>query len=164
MAHDLAGCGYDLIGVDPSLSGIEQGLKTHPGLKLFQGSSDEDLAAKYGSFPVVLSFEVIEHVYFPRQFARRIWDLVEPSGMVILSTPYHGYLKNCALAISGRLDAHFTALWDHGHIKFWSFKTLGQLLRESGFVELTFYRVGRIPVLAKSMIVTARKPASTTIS
>ena len=43
-------------------------------------------------------------------------------------------------------------LWDHGHIKFWSMATLSELLREAGFQQIRFLRVGRVPVLAKSMI------------
>jgi 2-polyprenyl-6-hydroxyphenyl methylase/3-demethylubiquinone-9 3-methyltransferase len=74
-----------------------------------------------------------------------------------VSTPYHGYLKNLALALSGKLDKHFTALWDGGHIKFFSIATLGQLLREAGFKDLRFVRVGRIPPLAKSMLAIAKK-------
>ena len=56
------------------------------------------------------------------------------------------------------MDPHFTALWDHGHIKFWSMKTLRELLIEAGFVDIRFERVGRVPALAKSMIAIARKP------
>ena len=87
---------------------------------------------------------------------------VDPStsgmdGVAIVSTPYHGYLKNLSLAISGKFDAHFTALWDHGHIKFWSRRTLSILLNEAGFSEVHFRRVGRIPALAKSMIAIARR-------
>ena len=63
------------------------------------------------------------------------------------------------MALTGTMDAHFTALWDHGHIKFWSFHTLHALLKDAGFVNIEFYRVGRIPVLAKSMIAIARMPS-----
>lgn len=77
--------------------------------------------------------------------------------MAILSTPYHGYWKNLTLAIFGKMDAHFTALWDHGHIKFWSMRTLTILLEEAGFRDIQFERVGRIPPLAKAMIAVARK-------
>ena len=56
------------------------------------------------------------------------------------------------------MDAHFTALWDYGHIKFWSIATLTRLLAEAGFVDIRFQRVGRIPALAKSMIAIARRP------
>ena len=107
---------------------------------------------------MVLSLEVVEHVYAPRQYAKTVFDLLEPGGAAILSTPHHGYWKSLALAITGKIDAYFTALWDHGHIKFWSVRTLSQLLAEAGFLDLVFFRVGRIPLLAMSMIVVAKKP------
>lgn len=61
------------------------------------------------------------------------------------------------MALSGTLDRHFTALWDHGHIKFWSMPTLTTLFEEAGFSAIRFERVGRIPPLAKSMIAVALK-------
>jgi len=87
-----------------------------------------------------------------------MFSLLEPGGTAIISTPYHGYWKNLVMALSGKLDAHFTVLWEHGHIKFWSIKTLSTLLADAGFVDIRFERVGRVPLLAKSMIAIARKP------
>lgn len=156
---ELAARGFDVTAVDPSVEGIRAARTAHPGLAFFEGSSEDDLAHAYGRFPAVVSLEVVEHVYDPRAFVRRIFDLLEPGGMAILSTPYHSYLKNLVLAASGRLDAHFTALTVHGHIKFWSRRTIGVLLEESGFEVDAFLRVGRIPALAKSMIVVARRPS-----
>lgn len=158
VARLLAAEGYQVTGVDPSEQGIAQARRAYPGLRLEPGSAYDELAARYGRFPAVLSLEVVEHLYAPRAFAETLFRLLEPGGTAILSTPYHGYWKNLALALSGRLDEHFTALWDHGHIKFWSVKTLSILLREAGFVSVEFERVGRIPPLAKSMIAVARKP------
>ena len=158
VARELTARGWDVTGVDPSVEGIAQARAADPALKLATGSAYDDLAGQYGRFPVVLSLEVVEHVYAPRHYARTLFDLLAPGGTAILSTPYHGYWKNLALALSGRMDAHFTALWDHGHIKFWSIRTLGELLREAGFVDLRFERVGRVPALAKAMIAVARKP------
>ncbi|EGV20673.1 class I SAM-dependent methyltransferase [Thiocapsa marina] len=158
VANALTQRGWDVTGVDPSLTGIAQARAAFPGLKLRNGSAYDDLVGQYGQFPVVLSLEVIEHVYAPRHYARTVIDLLSDGGVAIISTPYHGYWKNLALALSGHMDRHFTALWDHGHIKFWSMQTLGELLREAGFVDIRFERVGRIPVLAKSMIAVARKP------
>ncbi len=150
--------GWDVTGVDPSVEGIAEARESYPDLKLASGSAYDDLAAEYGRFPVVISLEVVEHVYAPRDYASTMFDLLEPGGTAIVSTPYHGYLKNLALALSGSMDKHFTALWDHGHIKFWSVRTLTELLNEVGFVDVRFLRVGRIPPLAKSMIAIARKP------
>ena len=148
---------YDVTGVDPSSEGIEQARRAYPHLKLFQGSAYDDLATEYGEFPVVLSLEVVEHVYHPRKYATCIYSLLQEGGVAIVSTPYHSYWKNVAMAVTGKMDSHFTALSDYGHIKFWSIKTLRELLLEAGFVSVEFRRVGRIPVLAKSMIAIAKK-------
>jgi 2-polyprenyl-6-hydroxyphenyl methylase/3-demethylubiquinone-9 3-methyltransferase len=157
VAYQLTQKGYDITGVDPSMEGIEQARRAYPGLKLFHGSAYDDLVKRFGEFPVVISLEVIEHVYFPRKFADCVYSLLSPGGTAIISTPYHGYWKNLAMAITARMDPHFTALWDNGHIKFWSVKTLSQLLREVGFGSIKFCRVGRIPCLAKAMIAIATK-------
>ena len=79
-------------------------------------------------------------------------SLIAPGGVGFLSTPYHGYLKNVALAVAGKLDSHFGALWDGGHVKFFSMRTLGELLKEAGCVDYRLLRIGRIPILAKSMV------------
>ena len=158
-AAALQRLGYAVTGVDPSPSGISQARAAHPSLALSVGSSDDDLAAIHGRFPVVVSLEVVEHVYAPRRFAQRAFDLLEDGGAAIISTPYHGYWKNLALALTGKMDAHFTALWDHGHIKFFSRATLTTLLEEAGFADVRIIRVGRIPPLARSMIAVARRPA-----
>lgn len=145
VANELAKQGFDVSGVDPSEQGIAFANKHYPKLKLFQGSAYDNLSAQYGQFPVVISLEVVEHVYFPRQYAKTLFELAENGGTAVISTPYHGYWKNLAMALSGKMDAHFTALWDHGHIKFWSVKTLKTLLEEAGFRDIAFLRVGRIP-------------------
>jgi len=157
VANALTGSGFAVVGIDASSQGIAQANQRFPALRLAQGSAYDDLAKQFGTFPVVLSLEVVEHLYYPRKYAANLFALTEPGGRAIVSTPYHGYWKNLAMAIAGKMDAHFTALWDDGHIKFWSQKTLRALLMEAGFGEVEFTSAGRIPVLAKSMIAIARK-------
>lgn len=158
IANVLDAASWEVVGVDPSIEGIAQAKRQFPHLSLHEGSAYDDLAATYGRFPVVISLEVVEHLYSPRLWARTVFELLADGGTAIVSTPYHGYWKNLALALTGKMDAHFTALWDHGHIKFWSIATLTELLREAGFQDIRFSRVGRIPFLAKSMFAVAKRP------
>ena len=158
VASAIMSLGWAVTGVDPSSQGIQHAQQVYPNISLFHGSAYDDLTSQYGKFPVVLSLEVVEHLYDPRCYAKTVFSLLEPGGTAIISTPYHGYWKNLVMALSGKMDAHFTALWDHGHIKFWSIRTLSALLSEAGFVDIRFERVGRIPAFAKSMIAIARKP------
>ena len=156
-ADKLVGAGYSVTGIDPSASGIAIANKAYPKCRLELGSSEEDLAARFGTFDVVLSLEVAEHVFSPKRYAAAIADLLPVGGIAIISTPYHAYLKNLALALTGKLDGHFTALWEGGHIKFWSRATLGSLFEAAGFDEIAFDRVGRVPIFAKSMVSIYRK-------
>jgi 2-polyprenyl-3-methyl-5-hydroxy-6-metoxy-1,4-benzoquinol methylase len=122
------------------------------------GSLYSDLAGKYGQFPYVISLEVVEHLFHPKVMAKTLFNLTEPQGYAIVSTPYHGYLKNLAIALAGKFDFHAKPLWDYGHIKFFSIATMTELLQAAGFMEIEFRRLGRIPSLAKSMLAIAKKP------
>jgi 2-polyprenyl-6-hydroxyphenyl methylase/3-demethylubiquinone-9 3-methyltransferase len=157
--------GFHITGVDVSHSGISIANQCHPSLSLFLGSAYDDLVARYGQFPVVISLEVIEHLYDPRKFAKTAFDLLLPGGTLIISTPYHGYWKNLAIAVVGKSDLHYDPLWDHGHIKFWSERTLSVLLSEAGLVHHRFLKVGRsLSAFGKSMIAIAKRPQATETS
>lgn len=150
--------GFVPTGLDPSESGIVQAKLASPNISFHVASAYDDLASRFGVYPLVISLEVIEHLYSPRDFMIRTWESLQPGGHLIVSTPFHGYWKNLFLALTGKLDQHFTALWDHGHIKFWSTATLGTLLRESGYQDVEFAFAGRAYPFSKSMIAIARKP------
>lgn len=156
-ANLLAKMGFSVTAIDPSESGMEIAKRSYQNITFESGSAYDELSRKYGTFPIVVSLEVIEHCFFPRIYAKTIYDLLEPQGVAIISTPYHGYLKNLALALANKFDHHFNPLWDGGHIKFWSENTLRKLLAETGFKSTEFVRVGRIPSLARSMIAIAVK-------
>ncbi len=160
LTAKLAKRGWHVYGTDFSPTGIEYAQKTFPEITFFLADAQKSGSLQdYGPFDAVLSAEVIEHVYDPRGLARTLFDQVKPGGQAILSTPYHGYLKNVVLALTGKLDQHFTVLWDHGHIKFFSRKTLTKVLEEAGFRDVEFQGAGRLPYLWMSMVLRCRRPA-----
>ncbi len=152
-----------VVGVDLSVTGIAAARRYYPNIQFLQADVCADCLPDQlssGNFDVVMSFEVIEHVYAPRQLLKNCLRALKPGGWLIVSTPYHGYLKNLSLAVAGKLDNHFTALWDGGHIKFWSRRTLSLLLQEVGFKVVQFEGSGRWPLLWKSMLLKAQKVAA----
>jgi SAM-dependent methyltransferase len=157
-ANLLAGLGYDVTAIDPSREGIDLARRSFSGPSFHLGTGYDDLAATYGRFPIVISLEVIEHCYSPEAFLRTTFDLLEPGGLGIISTPFHGYWKNLALSLADKWDDHHGPLWEGGHIKFYSEKTLARALDRAGFVQVTFERAGRLPILAKSMLAAFRRP------
>jgi len=151
---------YHLAGLEISESGLAIARRQNPEVEIVKADLTAELSGHewQGRFDAVVSLEVVEHVFLPRVYARNCYGFLKPGGRLIVSTPYHGWIKNVALAVTGKLDGHFTALWDYGHIKFWSRKTLGLLLEEAGFRVIGFSGAGRVPYLWKSMVLLAEKP------
>ncbi|MCS3708405.1 2-polyprenyl-6-hydroxyphenyl methylase/3-demethylubiquinone-9 3-methyltransferase [Salinibacter ruber] len=153
--------GYEITGVDPSEDGIQQARRAYPNLDVHVGSAYDDLADEYGQYDVTLSLEVVEHVYSPTKYAKTVFNLTRPGGHAVISTPYHGYLKNLLIALKGAWGKdHYSPLWKNGHIKIWTPKTLRKLIRDAGFRQINTHRVGRLPPIAKSIILSAKKPES----
>ena len=159
FAKELVKNGFDVCGIDLSESGVARANQICPEGRFRVWSVYEDLTAPFGHpFDAVVSIEVIEHLYDPRKYVEQVYSALRPGGTFILSTPYNGYLKNLAIAALGQFDKHATVLWDGGHVKFWSPKTLTYVLKEKGFEVIRFIGTGRLPYLWKSMVLVARRP------
>ncbi len=158
LVNDLVTAGFQLVGCDPSESGIFHAREAVLKAKFYQlGVYDDPAKIEEDNFDVVVSTEVVEHLFYPRYLPRFAGTKLKSGGIVIVSTPYHGYLKNLILSLTNKWDSHHTALWDGGHIKFWSCRTLSTLLEEEGFRFEQFIGCSRIPYLWKSMVVVGRK-------
>ncbi len=152
--------GYDAYGTDASESGIKMASVFSADRFAVQDLSTDELPEKFSNltFDTVTATEVIEHLYDPRkfiQFCKKIL-MKNGGGEIILSTPYHGYIKNLVLAVTGKWDKHADPLWDGGHIKLWSKRSLSAILEEHGFTVTDFVGCGRMPYLWKSMIIKAK--------
>jgi len=163
LAHRLATHGYAVTGVDASAPYIETArrLYSDPPVRFEQAFFGEALTEtlQRESFDLVISSDVIEHLYHPKELLATAKALLKPGGTLVMCTPYHGYLKNLAIAALGKWDSHHAVHWDGGHIKFFSVATLRNLIEEQLFVPQRVVYYGRIPAFAKNMIWVARKPA-----
>ena len=160
MTAAYAERGYRAVGIDLSASGIEQARKAYPRIRFELLAADSDVLAnlREGPFDLVVSTEVVEHLYGPRSYMRGCFAALRPGGRFICSTPYHGYLKNFLIGLLGKWDTHLSPLWDSGHIKMWSRRTLTQLFTETGFTNVQFRGAGRAPYLWMSMVMSGDRP------
>lgn len=147
------------IGIDLSKDGIKFAKKNFYNKKKisFLNTSSDNLIKKKLKFDVITTIEVIEHQYDPFKFLSDLEKLCKKGGYVIITTPYHGYFKNLALSIIGAMDNHFTALWQHGHIKFFSIKTLKKLISNYNFDIIGIKYSGRFYPISSSMIFILKK-------
>lgn len=155
MASVLAKKGYRIAAVDADAKGIELAKATSPALDFRCLHVGEPVPSDFreAPFDLVVASEVVEHLFIPRQLFDFARGCLVPGGVFLVTTPYHGWLKNTAISMLGHWDVHHAPEHDGGHIKFWSRRTLRNLAVQSGFREIRFVGCGRIPYLWKSMLV-----------
>lgn len=104
-----------------------------------------------GSFEVIVSAEVIEHLENPRAVVREWFRLLKPEGLLLFSTPNNESLRSIlALVFRG----HYASFGDASypaHITPLLKKDMDRILREAGFRELFFFYTdyGTIPRLGR---------------
>ena len=152
-------CGFEVTGVDVDTDGLREARQKYPSVR-FQHL---DVTQQPGSalprgFDAVVAIDLIDHVTKPRNLVATAIAALKPGGLLVLSSPFHGYAKNLALAITGRFDLRWQALEDSGRLRFFSRHTLMSLMSEFDLSELQFETVGRIPMFARAMLVAARTP------
>jgi 2-polyprenyl-3-methyl-5-hydroxy-6-metoxy-1,4-benzoquinol methylase len=157
LVNYLVSLGYNAYGTDASKEGINIAQKTNPSRFFIQDLSTGELPNELQSLPfdTIITTEVIEHLYDPAGFIDFCKQALNNKGELIISTPYHGYLKNLSLSVLNKWDSHLGPAWHGGHIKFWSRATLSDLLNKAGFTVTDFRGCGRIPYFWKSMIIKA---------
>src|SRR5215203_1058769 len=72
----LAALGYDVTGVDASASGIQIARRVYPGVEFVHGLIDRDLSL--GKFDLVISSDVIEHLYRPSDLLEATTSQLKP--------------------------------------------------------------------------------------
>jgi SAM-dependent methyltransferase len=155
FAGRMSELGFDVTGVDTSISGIAQAQAAQPRPRFAVAGVESLAGLKFAAFDVVVRVEVIEHCPSTREFCEAALQSLRPGGFAIITTPYHGYWKNLAIALLGRHDRHFDPLWEGGHLKFFSIATMSRAFADAGFSDMRFSRIGRIAPLAKSMLMCA---------
>jgi 2-polyprenyl-3-methyl-5-hydroxy-6-metoxy-1,4-benzoquinol methylase len=160
VALEIAKRGHGVVGIDLAERGVQLARENCPTGRFEVLPADKDilLALHEEPFDLVYSLEVIEHVYDPRSFMGGCYAATRTHGRFLCTTPYHGYLKNVMISVSGKWDHHHNRHCDGGHIQFFSRKTLSDLMLETGFRDLRFEGAGRLPHLWKSMVMEGTKP------
>lgn len=97
----------------------------------------EELKGK--SFDHILFADVLEHLKNPWQVVQAAVQLLKPAGTMLVSVPNIGHSAVLMELLAGRFDYRATGLLDDSHLRFFTRKSLLNLLEQAGMrpVELT---------------------------
>jgi len=162
LGHAIAERGIRYVGLEPDVGQREYCRKHYPRLNIIDASC-YDPPEKYGlgEFDLAFSTDVVEHLYLPKRLVSFEKAHVRQNGHVLTCTPEFGsYWKNCLYSLFNKWDTVHSPLWDGGHIKFFSRKSMRRIFEDQGFVDFQWSTVRNvnIPVLPMSMICVCRRP------
>jgi SAM-dependent methyltransferase len=146
---ELARTGAAATGVDIAEAALKRARAAHPDLDFRLAPFDGPLPFDDGSFDVVWSSEVIEHVADTARWLSEVRRVLVPRGRLLLTTPSHGRLR---VAVSG-IEAFSDPLGDHLHL--YTQGSLTALLAEFGFGEISVRPAGGPPLLRRLLLARA---------
>lgn len=150
----IAGMGLRAVGVDISAAVVAHARRRHPGVSFHAAALERGLPFADGSFAAAWCSEVLEHLFDVHAALAELNRVLRPGGLLVLTTPYHGLVKNLIIAVRG-FDAHYHPYLSH--IRFFSRRTLGECLGRAGFAPARWGGIGRAWPVWKSQTAVCRK-------
>ncbi|PIQ81491.1 MAG: SAM-dependent methyltransferase [Candidatus Omnitrophica bacterium CG11_big_fil_rev_8_21_14_0_20_64_10] len=154
--HKNGIAGPESCGVDISENAVGRASIRFPYLRFLATHPNGITAFPDGSFDTVIATEVVEHVFDTDATFSEFHRLLRPGGTLLLSCPYHGFLKDLVILLTGRMDAHYHDPYSP-HIRYYTPATLLSVHRKHGFRLVKQDGVGRFPCLWNSMVTAAVK-------
>ena len=100
---------------------------------------DIETARVEGCYDVVLALDIVEHLVSPHELLTRVPGLLTPGGRAILSIPNVGHYSVVEDLVAGRWDYVPMGLLCYTHVRFFTRRTLEDLLSRSGIVDFEIF-------------------------
>jgi len=154
ITAELAKDGVRVTGVDISPVAIERARAAHPQIEFEKAARDEPLPFGDATFDAVVCLNVLEHVEGTQHFLSEARRVLAPAGVLGLTVPFHGVLKNVLVALRS-FERHHDPL--EPVLRFYTRRSLTSLLEQFGFEQVQVTAAGGLPYLRDMLLARARR-------
>ncbi len=131
LLGELAIRGWECVGIDSDASDVATCVAR--GLVAVELDITTDLAARLGSFDLVVLADVLEHLPDPLRVLRSLHSVLNPRAKIVLSVPNVANVSVRAQLLFGRFPYSSRGILDYTHLRFFTRRTVMELLADSDF-------------------------------
>ncbi|MFZ4575583.1 MAG: class I SAM-dependent methyltransferase [Phycisphaerales bacterium] len=129
FSSQIAQRGCEVTGVDLSTEGLRRAKERTPAGTFLSHDLTQPMPFPDATFDGVWCSEVLEHLFSPLYVLEQMSRVLKPGGVALLTVPYHGLLKNLAIAAFA-FEKHYDP--EYVHLRFFTSGTLGRLVQKAG--------------------------------
>lgn len=123
--------GWECIGVDSDSADVAACIER--GLVAVEFDITTDFPESLGLFDLVVFADVLEHLPDPTRVLRNVHSLLNPGARVVISVPNVAHLSVRAQLLFGRFPYSDRGILDRTHLRFFTRRTIKELLTGTDF-------------------------------
>lgn len=149
---ELTAGSTSMYGIDISETALEMAEEHYSKTAQADIENEEILEIFEQEFDAIVCLEVLEHLFHPEEFIKKLVEQLQSGTTFIISVPNFVYWKHRLSILKGDLPEEYTLYESSEHISHFTPESLHALLTESGIaVEKTIYDM-HYPLIPDSLV------------
>ncbi|MDO8514978.1 MAG: class I SAM-dependent methyltransferase [bacterium] len=132
VGENLKNKGNYVVGLDVSPEAIKRAKNKLDEAFVFDLESGLDFPLKR-NFDLIIMSEVIEHLFLPKETIKFLKKRMKKNGQILISTPNFLHIANRKRFLFGDFNYDSTGVFDEGHIRFFTYKSMVMMMKNLGF-------------------------------
>lgn len=134
LSREIKKLGHYVAGVEISESAAAEARKVLDQVYVFDIEEDWPAEILSEKFDLIILPEILEHVFDPVYVLKKSAAVLGPNGSIILTTPNFLTWTNRVRFLSGFFKYEEQGMFDFGHIRWFTYSYLKEVLKASGFI------------------------------
>lgn len=133
LGQEIKKLGHFVAGIDVSLQAAQNARQVLDEVHVFDIEGEWPKKLEEQKLDIIVLPEILEHTFDPADILKKSAVILKPDGEIIITTPNFLVWTNRSRFLFGRFKYEEQGMFDFGHIRWFTYKYLKEVLEESGF-------------------------------
>ena len=133
LGQEIKKLGHFVAGIEISGQAAQNAREVLDEVYVFDIEGEWPKKLEEQKFDLVVLPEILEHIFDPVQVLRDAYRVLQDDGEIIITTPNFMVWTNRMRFLFGRFKYEEQGMFDFGHIRWFTYSYLKEVLKEAGF-------------------------------